>query len=352
VPKGVPAKENAPPPSSSSGFAGHHVRTPGNCRLFSLFIMNFLLCPACGDHFRGASHEMAPVALSCGHSCCSICTDAILLTMVPKCPICSLVLTSTSSNFALAGIAEAFWSKNDVHPNREQGTWSASEAACSPSSHPVPELDGTDSNPGVALLTDGASSPNSVEVTVDAASRVVSEEERAVPDDVHSGSSYKRLISEIKEHQNTFRHGMKWFQDAVTASEAHRQRIHEEYEQACEGVVKDVNLVCETLQSRLKGLLLEAKAHRDAEVKAIDTRLDSFTVATEQLTAGILQADRVLRESCPYQDVESCVESFRRMRALLDGFHGAQDHRTVRPSFDTNTALSSLSSLFSIQLVW
>jgi hypothetical protein len=276
---------------------------------------------------------MAPMMLTCGHSCCSICADAVLLTATPVCPICSLVVTSSLPNFALAGIAEALWENKDAD-NQAQAPSSDGEAASAGLSDEIPELPLIDATEEIGLSETPALSCTAVgDLSLAAASAVPGVD---TVSSVDSSSDFKdtTVFAEIMAHQQAFRCGVERFTEAIGECETHRVRIQAEYEHACETLVQDVNQICSMLQMQLKETLLDAKMHRDAEVKAIDTRLDSFLVAVDQLKAGILHADKVIVSTCKQEDTVSVLGSFRRMRELLDGFSGPQHHRTVKPRFD------------------
>ena len=57
-----------------------------------------LLCPTCGDHFRAALTSCEPRRLSCAHTICGTCCDAVAVTPTPVCPICLKLLAKDGEN--------------------------------------------------------------------------------------------------------------------------------------------------------------------------------------------------------------------------------------------------------------
>ena len=99
-----------------------------------------LLCPSCGEHFRGAGSLTAPYFIaSCGHNVCLACVEAVLLGEGTTCPVCSSNLMPSTLNIALASYSEEVG--NGEHEQATAPTSQAAAAAVSCALHPGRPLD-------------------------------------------------------------------------------------------------------------------------------------------------------------------------------------------------------------------
>jgi DNA-binding beta-propeller fold protein YncE len=66
-----------------------------------------IVCPLCAQSFKRDPDGQRPMSVSCGHSFCSDCVDALLLVPEPVCPVCSSEITQdTVFNVGLADFSE------------------------------------------------------------------------------------------------------------------------------------------------------------------------------------------------------------------------------------------------------
>lgn len=85
-----------------------------------------IVCPACGDHFRGTDYESQdrhnPFTLNCCHTFCRACVEAMegarTETEVPVCHVCRKPVTSSVLNQGIADFSEAVyvgngWARDD-----------------------------------------------------------------------------------------------------------------------------------------------------------------------------------------------------------------------------------------------
>ena len=65
-----------------------------------------LVCPACGEGFRGLGHSQEPLTFTCGHSVCRECAEAVMLVELSRCCVCTVPVQACVPNPSLAILLE------------------------------------------------------------------------------------------------------------------------------------------------------------------------------------------------------------------------------------------------------
>ena len=79
---------------------------PETANYYSATTIGFVLCGACGCHFRRDGPQL-PVTFGCGDTVCFECADAVVSVDTPACPLCEQpVALEFSKNIALGQLAE------------------------------------------------------------------------------------------------------------------------------------------------------------------------------------------------------------------------------------------------------
>jgi hypothetical protein len=96
-----------------------------------------IACPLCAEEFQRDPESQRPISVSCGHTLCQECVQALLLMPEPKCAVCSVPITQdTVFNVGLVEFSEVLANKESMNAceERVESLVSKGAAGFSPSS--------------------------------------------------------------------------------------------------------------------------------------------------------------------------------------------------------------------------
>ena len=190
-----------------------------------------LVCPTC-DALFGIDPSQAPKCLSCGHTVCAACADAMLVLVQPRCLICLKTITSAVPQDAYLLLLSA---TDAVTLEAAADSSSEAFAGATGSATPTPSLSKS-------------------------AAACAAEAQRCL--------------------------------DAVAALEAVKARMSARKAAACDALRAEVAEARAALDARLAAALAETERDFKAATKALDTQIDSLTVSGHQLAAVAALCER------------------------------------------------------------